>query len=275
MKKLYFLTYFCAVATVKLSAQVTIKKIDDPHIRAQQERMVFKRWGNFLPNPKSYWWTGGININPHYTLTWSYLAPEQNRRYRSGSDIRPLGPTGMQTQRMALNRALKSTSDTYKKYSDSLAKDATTELYNSSGLFSSLDPMWSIYYRKELKGLLDYNLEAIVGGLTDNQRTYLTKTGGLKWYDEQMLLMQEKLNEALNQDIDRGSRIINYHNILLAYRKLQNSWLSKLALAEKLKAIHHRSQVSQSPPKKGFVWHGQTDEAIMRGIMHRIKNRIE
>lgn len=275
MIKLFLPIFFCGFAIVELSAQVTIKKIDDPHIRAQQERMVFKRWGNFLPNPKSYWWTGGININPHYTLTWSYLAPTQNRHYRSGADIRPLGPTGMQTQRMALNSVLKSTSDLYKKYTDSLAKDATTELYNSSGIFSTLDPMWRIYYQKELRGLLNYNLESIISGLTDHQRIYLTKTGGLIWYDEQMMLMQEKLNEAFNQNIDRGSRIINYHNILLSFRRLQSNWLSKLALAEKLRAIHQRSESSKSPPREGFSWQGQTDEAIMKGIMYRIKNRIE
>ncbi|WP_312352575.1 hypothetical protein [Sphingobacterium siyangense] len=275
MKTLLLLSLAPFLIVTRLSAQATIKKIEDPHIRAQQERMVFKRWGNFLPNPKSYWWTGGININPHYTLTWSYLAPSQNRTYRNGSDIRPLGPVGMQTQRMTLNTLLMSTSDQYKKYTDSLAKDATTELYNNSGLFSSLDPMWRIYYRKELEELLDYRLESVIGSLTDNQKIYLIKSGGITWYNDQMLLIQEKLNEAFNQDIDRGSRILNYHNILLAFRRLQANWLSKLSLADKLKGIHRHSHITKTPPKGGYSWQDGTDESIMRGIMHRIKNRIK
>lgn len=272
MKNLTILFAFLFVVTIKLHGQ-TVRRIDDPHLTAQQERMVFKRWGNFLPNPKSYWWTGGININPHYTLTWSYLAPTQNRRYRSGADIRPLGPYGHQTQRMGLNTAFKQFSDKYREYTDSIAKDATAEFSTSSGLFSTLDPLWRLYYSKELKRLIDYDLESVVAPLSNNERVYLAKTGTINWYDEQMLMMQEKLNATFNQDIDRGSRIINYHNILMDYRKLQKNWMAKISLANKLKGIHDRWHDSKLPPREGFSRNGASDKEIMEAIMHRVNNK--
>lgn len=255
-----------------LYGQVSVKKINDPHIQAQQDRMVFKSWGNFLPNPKNFL---GININPHYTLTWSYLAPTQNRRYRSGDDIRPLAGGGTQTKRMEYNTSLLLSSNEYKNYSDSLARDATSELYNSSGLFSSLDPMWRLYYSKELDGLINYNLETATSGLTSEQQEYLTRSGGIKWYDDQMLMMQEKLNAAFNQDIDRGSRILNYHHLLLAYRRIQGKWITKIALADQLKGLHHRSKNAESAPTSGYTWTGTSDEEIMRSIMQRTKNKTQ
>ncbi len=275
MKKLTILSVLFILAVSTIDAQ-TVRRIKDPHLAAQQRRMVFRAWGNFLPNPKSYWWTGGVNINPHYTATWSYLAPTQNRRYRSGADIRPLGPSGHQTVRMGLNTTFKQFSDQYRTYTDSIASDATAELTTSSGIFSTIDPLWRLYYSKELKGLLDYNLPNIVASLSETERLYLQRTHSINWYDEQMLMMQEKLNAAFNQDIDRGSRIINYHNLLLDYRKLQKSWMAKVMLANKMKGIQDRWHKSTgAPPAQGFNRNSTTDKELMEAIMHRVIYKID
>lgn len=272
MKKLLILTFLLFFSIVKLSAQVTIKSIKDPHIRAQQERMVFKKWGEWLPKGKYFF---GLQYNIHHTMTWGWGSPNQNDRYRRGADIRPLGPAGQQTQRMAFNTLLKSTSDTYKEYSDSIARDATSELYNTSGLFSQLDPLWRLYYKKELVDVLNYNRNTVVATLSNNEKEYLTRTGGIDWYDEQMSIIQEKLNAAFNQDIDRGSRIINYHKLMLDFRKIQSVWIAKIILAGKMKGFYEKSEVAKSPPLNGFTWTASSDVEIMRGIMNRISNKSE
>lgn len=272
MKKLSILMLLLSLSIVKLSAQVTVKKIKDPHIRAQQQRMVFTKWGDWLPKGKYFL---GVQYNIHHTMTWGWMAPNQNDRYRRGADIRPLGPAGQQTQRMALNTALKSTSDKYKEYTDSIARDATSELYNTSGLFSSLDPLWRLYYSKELDKVVNYDRNSLISTLSNDQRIYLTRTGGINWYDEQMLIMQEKLNAAFNQDIDRGSRIINYHNLLLEFRKLRGVWIAKLLLADKLKPLYEKNNSIKSPPMNGFTSSRSSDEEIMRTIMNRIYNQRE
>ncbi|MCL4638330.1 MAG: hypothetical protein M5Z89_05005 [Olivibacter sp.] len=272
MKKFIILSSLVLFSITRLCAQASVKKIKDPHIRAQQQRMVYQSWGNWLPKAKYFL---GVQLNYHHTLTWGWLAPSQNNRYMKGADIRPLGPYGQQTQRMLANAALQATSNTYKAYSDSIARDATSELYNSSGLFSTLDPLWRLYYSKEMDGLLNYDLSAIVSTLSDRQKIYLTKSGGIQWYDDQILMLQEKLNAAFNQDIDRGSRLINYHNLLIDYRKLQAKWMSKIALADKLYPLHEKAQQAQSPPSSGFTWNAASDREIMRAIMQRTKNQSQ
>jgi len=258
--------------TVFFSKAQSIIRINDPHIQAQQDRMVFRQWGNFLPNPKNFL---GINVNPHYTLTWSYLAPTQNRRYRSGEDIRPFKAGGTQTIRASANLSQMIITNKYKEYTDSLARDATSEIYNMSGLFSSLDPMWRLYYSKELDKLINYNPDEVTADLTSDQVEYLTRSGGIQWYDEQMLLLQEKLEAAFNQDIDRGSRILNYHHLLMAYRRLQGNWITKIMLADKLKGIHQHSDAAKTAPVSGYNWTATSDKEIMRQIIHRTKNKTK
>jgi len=51
MKKSLLAAALSAIAISNAHPQ-GIMQINDPHIRAQQERMVFKNWGNFMPYPK-------------------------------------------------------------------------------------------------------------------------------------------------------------------------------------------------------------------------------
>lgn len=250
-------------------AQVTVKKINDPHIREQQNRMVITSWGNFLPKPKNFL---GINVNPHYTMTWSWAAPTQNRRYRSGPDIRPLGPSGQQTQRMALNTILKSTSDKYKAHSDSVAQTALSELYNNSGMFSSIDPLWRLYYKKELEEVTDYSLSRALQPLTAKEREYLNETGVIQWYDNEMVRLQERLNAAFNVDMDRGSRVLAYHRIMKEYRKVLSEWNTHITWsATLLKMRETRNKVKSDTPMEFTQWNVQSETQLMRKIIDEAK----
>ncbi|HLT86490.1 MAG TPA: hypothetical protein VKZ57_02805 [Sphingobacterium sp.] len=265
MKSFITTLMIIVLAVPTINAQ-SVMMLNDPHIQAQQKRNVFMQWGDFKPNPRNFL---GINMNPHYTLTWSYLAPTQNRRYRSGADIRPLGPSGKQTQRMALNIELKNTTEQYRKHADTIGYRADSELYNTSGLFSSLDPLWRLYYSKELKGVTAYNLQDILNEIPYEQREYLVSSQAANWYDQEMKILQEKLNAAFNQDIERGARIIHYHNLMLEYRNLQRKWAHHRTIANQVKDIYKRKMAASTPvPTSSYSWNTQNDVQLMKSIVY-------
>jgi len=250
----------------------SVKKISDPHLTAQQQRMVITRWGNWLPEPHYFL---GIQTNIHYTMVWGWLAPSRNRSYKQGADIRPLGPTGEQTQRMLLNAQLLESSRQIKKLTDSIAGQARSELYQYSALFASVDPLWRLYYRNELDPVLNFNPNQTFDGLTGDQLLYLQTSGLPEWYIGEMSRLQERLDLAFKTDMERGSRIMAYHRLLLDYRSLQNRWEEQLAHAEKLWQLKsgaeqsRRSSISGQPAV--FIYSDQAD--LMRKIIIRSRKR--
>ena len=81
-----------------VSAQLSVKRLNDPAIVAQHKRMVFESWGDWRPYPKYFL---GVQTNFAYATVWGMWAPKINRDYKDGDDIRPLKPTGVQNQRFA------------------------------------------------------------------------------------------------------------------------------------------------------------------------------
>lgn len=220
----------------EVSGQLAI--LEDPHITAQQKRMVYADWGNFRPNPKYFL---GIQTNIHYTLVWGWLAPSRNRSYRKGSDIRPLAPAGEQTRRMLLSAQMLEISRQKKILADSIQALTRSELYHYSALFSRVDPLWLLYYKKELDPVLEYREQDSRISLSASQLLCLEGTGLLDWYAEQMSGLQQRLEQAFSTDMDRGSRILSYHRVLTEYRQLQSRWDNQLNRAEQLWSLKNKS----------------------------------
>lgn len=262
---------FCFFMVSEAFSQVTIKSIEDPHIKAQADRMVFQSWGNFLPNPKKIF---GVNINYHYTATWGWAAPNQNARYRRGSDIRPLGPTGHQTQRMVMDFAYNSSSNDFRKQGEEIGRTAVSELYYYSGLFSEVDPLWQLYYKKTLKPVLDFDKNNF-GEYTNNNNIvarYLHSTGVITWYTDEMERLQERLNGTFKANQDRGSRIINYHRIMKEYQSIEAQWLQHLTWAEtSMKAKSDQQRMKRGGGLENVSWNYKNDSAIMRDVIKRSK----
>jgi len=260
-------------ACAPVAAQRTIT---DPYIRAQEERMVFKRWGNFLPDPWYPWWAFGAQMSWHHTRVWgwasvfSFMGPASKfERYRNGPDLRPLGPIGPQTQRMALNTALVETSSAHKKHSDSLRNAALSEYANHSGLLSGIDPMWLLYYRKELRRLIDYSPGSAADGLSEREKQYLSETGVTDWFDDEMMRMQERLDAAHDADMDRGSRLLAYHRILKEYRNVLGKWNTHIEWAEMLLDLRDSHNRTKTVESAGFAARSARNEGE---LMDRIIN---
>ncbi len=243
--------------------------VNDPHIKAQQDRMVITGWEDFLPKPRYFL---GVQTNIHFMRTWGWLAPSQNRSYRRGKDIRPLGPTGEQTQRMLLNAALVETSNAYRQYTDSIRRTAVIEMIYYSGLLSEVDPLWRLYYKAELKEVRNFDIQKVKNALNNEEIRYLEQTRMLDWFEEQMTMFRERLMVAFKTDMDRGSRILAYHRILQEYRQVRSKWDHHLNWANRI--LTFKKKADSSPvlsPDMEFQRDASSDADLMRKIIRKAK----
>jgi len=244
--------------------------INDPHLWHQANRMVATSWGYFRPDPK---YILGVQVNIHHTMVWGWLAPNQNGRYRKGPDIRPLAAHGMQTQRQALMLQQSLSSQKHREISDSIAKQAISELANYSGLTSGIDPLWQLYYKVVLKDIDNYDLTKFTTPLSPDEMRYLQDARLIEWLDNEMLILKEKLHVAFNTDMDRGDRIMNYHTIFLDYNKVRDKWYNYIDAAKM--SISMRSKIRDYDPSKKEIpipkeiskSFSQNDRQIVKRIM--------
>ena len=193
------------------------KKINDEAIRYQQERMVFKQWDSdkFKPSP------GFLGLNPLYWLTWAW-----HRDYPK-YDLRPLGPSGPQTHRLALVTAMQNVEQAYRLQADTLRQTSLKEATYYSGLLSDTDPLWILYYRGQFAPLLGQQDQTLLDGLSQQEKDYIVSSKVLEWYLEESHALAERLNGARATTLDRGSRLLAYQRLLDEYRKLQATWETK------------------------------------------------
>ncbi|WP_431293355.1 hypothetical protein [Pedobacter sp. P26] len=258
MKKLLLLLALLPLAVSAFSQ----KKIRDKHITHQQERMVFKQWDEdlFTPTPGFLW------LNPEYWITWA-LHPNYPK-----TDLRPLGPVGPQTQRLALAAAMQSTDNAYKLQADTIRNLATTEMLGLSGAVSAIDPLWMLFYSREFEDLISGDNVGLLAGLSIKEREYLVSSGAYSWFVEESNALLERLQAARNTAMDRGSRILAYHRMLDEYRKLKATWEDKkqkaklyLSLRDKNQAVKQKNVPLSSPPGK------KTDKQIADDILRASK----
>lgn len=260
-QKFYFtIAAFFSLVTV-VHAQLPI---NDKSIRYQQERMVFKQWDQdkFTPSP------GFLSLNPLYWLTWAWH-PDYHKK-----DLRPLGPVGPQTQRLALVAAMQNTDQAYHSQADTLRNTAVSEALNYSGLVTGADPLWSLYYSKAFKSLLTQQDDQLLNGTSAEVQSYLVTSGSYHWYLEESQSLAERLNTARNTLLDRGSRILTYHRLLAEYRRLSAAWDTQKQHAAFLLTLNRRAKALKSPetgaplsPSAGY----RTDRQIADEILSNYK----
>lgn len=258
MKNYLFITML-ALAVLPAIAQKTIR---DQAITNQQERMVFKQWNKNKFTPTS----GFLGLNPNYWLTWAWH-PDYPKK-----DLRPLGPIGPQTQRLAFAAAMQNTDNAYKLHADTLRNTAITEASNYSAVLSRTDPLWLLYYRHEFQPLLDQQDAAILNGISAKEKGYLLRTGVFDWYREESTGIRERLDGAMNATLDRGSRIIAYHRLFLEYRKLTASWEAKKQYARKFLSLTETAskiKTKEHPIVQRTGFH--TDQQIADDILSKSK----
>lgn len=260
MKKTMLLTA-CLLAGCSLFGQ---KLINDPYISLQEKRMVFQSWGGWRPS-KTF-----LGLNPHYQAVWGKLANTRNGKYRKGPDIRPLRLGGTQSNRTLLLYGTKEQVDKLKKETEELKEQAEKEILSTSAITAKADPLWFLYYSKELKPLQNYS-NPLAGLKTDAARA-LDGSAAAEWYHDEMLRLQERLQLNIKQDMDRGARILGYHHILLDYRKAYKKWSYAIAEASKrnmrLETAKRITEPKETIRVSWKKWNNNSDEVIMHEIIN-------
>ncbi|MDV3622555.1 hypothetical protein CMU83_16035 [Elizabethkingia anophelis] len=206
--------------TMGVFAQVSVKRLNDPAIVAQHKRMVFESWGDWRPYPKYFL---GIQTNFAYATVWGMWAPNINRDYKDGEDIRPLKPTGVQNQRFAQLKYEEDEAKKIKAASDTIYKRSVQDFAHWTSVTVDADPLWLLYYKRMLKPITEFpdTPQNFMQWRLKNQEAYqaLNTTGTLKRLQEELDLIKEKYAMSRSMDMPRGKRFMMYHETLLRWRK--------------------------------------------------------
>jgi hypothetical protein len=234
----------------------------DKAVRYQQERMVYLQWDQNKFEPKA----GFLSLNPYYWLTWGLFHPSYHK-----TDLRPLSANGPQTQRLALVGAMNSTDNKYKRQSDTVRNTALSEIANQTGLVSDADPLWQLYYKNELKPVLNNTKATILAGLSPQVSTRLVSEGLYDWYKNELDMLKERIDAAHSTTMDRGARILAYHRYLMEYRRLAGVWAIRTSSAQATLNMTAQQQKLQAGQVTVSNWTPQTDIRIAKQVLQHLQ----
>lgn len=215
MKKIifFFLLFLCEISLAQ-------KRIRDKAVENQQNRMVFKEWDKKKFTPVPHWYDPISLVL--FVATWvPYLS------YMKGPDLRPLRVGGEQTIREAIAENHRLSTEEYKKYSDSLKKAAQNKFLSHHPSIAKFDPLYLIFYKKQLIGLEQYEQNAFYN-VDDKLKDFMKNKDQHRQYLKEMELLLDRYNNAKKTFLERGQRIILMHNIYLDYRKTLASWKQQI-----------------------------------------------
>jgi hypothetical protein len=255
MKNLFTVLLLCTVFTAQAQ-----KQIRDESIVNQQERMVFKQWDRKKFTPTS----GFLGLNPYYWLTWG-LHPNYPK-----TDLRPLAPFGAQSQRLAAVTGMQQTDRNYELQSDTLAQTSLLQIAGMSGMLSATDPLWILYYSRQLKGITDFDPGEVLASVPQVARDQIIARGSLDWYKREVAILSERLEAARTTTLDRGARILSYHRLLGEYRKISAIWADKVNAAAREPA---RIKLRQELTSQGVKIDGWTPESDVRTAKEILSKR--
>lgn len=270
LKKIFVIQLLCfAIYSI---AQVSVKKLNDPAIVAQHQRMVFESWGNFKPDPK---YVLGIQTNFAYATVWGWMAPSINRDYKDGDDIRPLKANGIEVQRLLELEQQKSDAEKIKTESDTIYKRNVQDFAHWTSATIDADPLWLLYYKKMLKPLkefLDNPQNFTDWQLKDNQTFQTMKlNGGIENLQEKLDLLKDHYNNSRTLDMPRGKRFLLYHETLIGWRK----FIKQLRSFDQKNTLFLDYKNLLTVLKTGFhSERTQTDVQIVQNIMTQYKNKF-
>lgn len=259
--------------TMGAFAQVSVKRLNDPAIVAQHKRMVFESWGDWRPYPKYFL---GIQTNFAYATVWGMWAPNINRDYKDGEDIRPLKPTGVQNQRFAQLKYEEEEAKKIKAASDTIYKRSVQDFVHWTSVTVDADPLWLLYYKRMLKPITEFpdTPQNFMQWRLKDQEAYevLHTTGTLKRLQEELDLIKEKYAMSRSMDMPRGKRFMMYHETLLRWRKFVQE-LRKQNNKTTLLLDYKNILKDHSPSALPSGWTSASDKQRAKSVMQQYKHR--
>lgn len=268
IRTLLLLLFTCSTVTV--FGQV--KRLNDPSIVAQHNRMVFESWGDFRPYPK---YTLGVQINFAYATVWGWLSPSKNQDYKNGVDIRPLKPTGLEVQRLVELELQRKESEKIKIQVDTLYIRNVHDLAHWSSAPASADPLWLLYYSKMLTPLNQFplNPQNYIEWKLKDDKTYqnMLANGGIAHLKKELSLLKDKYKNSRTLDMPRGKRFMMYHETLIGWRKFANQL--RMFDQKNYLFLDYKKLLVTSRTKLGSDWNS-VDLHIARKIMSEHHNKF-
>ncbi|WP_297984208.1 hypothetical protein [uncultured Chryseobacterium sp.] len=271
----FFIALIALIFSENLKAQFTIKRLNDPSIVAQQKRMVFEGWGDWRPYPK---YLLGIQTNFAYATVWGMWAPSRNRDYKDGPDIRPLKPTGLETQRFGELELQRKETERIKMETDTIHKRSVQDFAHWTSATVSADPLWLLYYNRMLKPLREF---------PDNPQNYLEwgfqkpevyqtllSTGGISLLKEKLDLLKDKYNISRTVDMPRGKRFLMYHENLIGWRKFSSEIRSHDLKGGVYMDYHKILQDIKNTTNLFGTKNFKTDKEIAQEVMNHYKHQF-
>lgn len=271
LKKGPFLVFLCVA--VAASAQISVKRLNDPAIVAQHKRMTFESWVDWRPYPKYFL---GIQTNFAYATVWGMWAPKINRDYKDGDDIRPLKSTGEQNLRFAQLKFQEEEAKKIKAASDTIYKRSVQDLAHWTSATVDADPLWLLYYKRMLRPITEFpdNPQNFMEWRLKDQETYetLNSIGTLKRLQEQLDLIKDKYTLSRTMDMPRGKRFIMYHETLIRWRifvQELRKYNNRTTLLLDYKNILSSHLVTALPTQ----WTPNSDKGIVQNVMQQYKHK--
>lgn len=271
----FFIALIALIFSENLKAQFTVKRLNDPSIVAQQKRMVFEGWGDWRPYPK---YLLGIQTNFAYATVWGMWAPSRNRDYKDGLDIRPLKPTGLETQRFGELELQRKETERIKMETDTIHKRSVQDFAHWTSATVSADPLWLLYYNRMLKPLREF---------PDNPQNYLEwgfqkpevyqtflSTGGISLLKEKLDLLKDKYNISRTVDMPRGKRFLMYHETLIRWRKFSSEIRSHDLKGGLYMDYHKMLQDIKNTTNLFGTKNFKTDKEIAQEVMNHYKHQF-
>lgn len=269
----YLLILFIVLAAAApLKGQLPVKRLNDPSIVAMEKRRVFSSWGEFYPYPK---YVLGVQTNLAYATVWGMWSPKRNQDYRSGKDIRPLGPQGEQTQRHGLQALEEKRTQEIKRYSDSLEAASEKELLQVLPEAFMATPLYLLYYRPALKPLKEMPLHPQspsdwffpAGRGMEN----LMKSGRHEVLMEELSVLKDRLALCESALVTRGERLLMLHGLFMEYRKFQKKLYHLSAAENHRSASLEKSRMDPRPGNSSGTYFSRSDLEIVRSVLRSFK----
>lgn len=271
----FFIAFIALIFSENLQAQFTVKRLNDPSIVAQQKRMVFEGWGDWRPYPK---YLLGIQTNLAYATVWGMWAPSRNRDYKDGPDIRPLKPTGLETQRFGEVEMQRKETERIKMETDTIRKRSVQDFAHWTSATVSADPLWLLYYNRMLKPLREFpeNPQNYLEWGFQKPEVYQTllSTGGISLLKEKLDLLKDKYNISRTVDMPRGKRFLMYHETLIGWRKFSSEIRSHDLKGGLYMDYHKILQDIKNTTNLFGTKNFKTDKEIAQEVMNHYKHQF-
>lgn len=268
-KTILAIALFLLILPLKTEAQV--KYLNDPSIVAQHKRMVFEQWGDWRPYPKYLF---GIQTNFAYATVWGNWAPSKNRKYKNGSDIRPLKPNGFEVKRYAELEIERNDANKIFERVNAIKGQNEKDFLHYTAVTVEIDPLWLLYYKKMLRPLNNFPENPSYSDLgieTQEKYNLLVQTGAIESLLEILHSLKDSYHQSRNMAMPRGKRILMYHDTLVGWRKFLDR-MNSLNKKVDLSAVRYNENIYQT--LFNVQQNPSDDKDIVEAVMLEYKHKF-